>query len=748
SRIPALLVDTPLYLNRVCPYGLAPFGTGISTPDWQHLRLRKIPGTLTATALTSSHFAVAAGIWSVGGPLAVPWKQDVTLPCKVVGDPPPRVVWTYGDHSLPDDSRLSLSTDGGVRLLDAQRSNSGSYTCTSSNKHGSDSVTYLLRVIMPPSPPLLHVTETTTSSVRLQWTVQDDGGAPVTGATLYYRAAGGETLEMAMAANSHTVAGLKCGNLYHFFATVQNIIGSSESSEVVEARTKGRTPEPPPQFQFITSNSTQATLYLTQWENGGCDITHFKVQYRKLHSAHWATVSSEVGVVRTFAVGGLEPGERYEVRVTAYNSAGATPALYTVTTADLLHSAGEAYNSAGATATPALYTVTTADLLHSAGEAYNSAGATPALYTVTTADLLHSAGGSVLGQAGEGRWTGLAGGRSRAETNWTHRRFVLPAVVSTLALCLIAATAVICFHKRKSIPTQDEAKQKPSRSNSTKDYIVPCSEPTKGAPSLRMRDSKDDHALSPGDDVYQYASASYQFGRLSPPPPPCPPDPDNITSPTVQPEAGLIASRLSHQPESDRYPDQLLHEQYFQQQNRNDGFSAGVYHSPSLQDLTDASLYRSGSYGKVSGHAVLAADYGQTADRKRVDDRTLPAYQRKHQQMHPNSRMEDVASQRPEKRKLHSRDSRDHLGPRKGSAMRSLRSTSEENGPLQVEVGIVYDKPRSSKRSKHVERTRDQYDNQLQQHKNINMQQQQQLVKQRPQMELPTRGCENKLQDC
>jgi hypothetical protein len=70
-----------------------------------------------------------------------------------------------------------------------------------------------------------------------------------------------------------------------------------------------------------------------------------------------------VVVARTFGVSGLQPGGSYEIRVTAYNSAGATPALYTVTTA-AQHSAGEAYNSAGTTST--LYTVTTV-ILHSTG---------------------------------------------------------------------------------------------------------------------------------------------------------------------------------------------------------------------------------------------------------------------------------------------------------------------------------------------------------------------------------------------
>ena len=67
-------------------------------------------------------------------------------------------------------------------------------------------------------------------------------------------------------------------------------VGSSESSEVIVARTKGRAPEAPPQFQFITSNSSQATLYLTQWKVGGCPITHFLVQYKKHgKQMHWTT---------------------------------------------------------------------------------------------------------------------------------------------------------------------------------------------------------------------------------------------------------------------------------------------------------------------------------------------------------------------------------------------------------------------------------------------------------------------------
>ena len=58
---------------------------------------------------------------------------------------------------------------------------------------------------------------------------------------------------------------------------------------MVESRTKGRPPEQPPSFQFVTTNVSQATLYLSQWESGGCDITHFMVQYRRVGANRWIT---------------------------------------------------------------------------------------------------------------------------------------------------------------------------------------------------------------------------------------------------------------------------------------------------------------------------------------------------------------------------------------------------------------------------------------------------------------------------
>ncbi|XP_047739057.1 Down syndrome cell adhesion molecule-like protein Dscam2 [Hyalella azteca] len=90
---------------------------------------------------------IPAGVWSVGGRVSVAWKESISMPCNVVGLLPPTRSWSRDGLFLNQDSRVSILDDGEMRILDAQRSHSGRYTCTATNTHGSDSVTYHLSVI-------------------------------------------------------------------------------------------------------------------------------------------------------------------------------------------------------------------------------------------------------------------------------------------------------------------------------------------------------------------------------------------------------------------------------------------------------------------------------------------------------------------------------------------------------------------------------------------------------------------------
>ena len=101
--------------------------------------------TLTAT--------ISAAIYSVGGSVKAIRGEDVTLLCGHVGDPKPRLSWTYQGQPIVSGSHLDVSrggfgkVDGGLVIKDAQRINSGNYTCTVSNIHGTDHVTYHLAVL-------------------------------------------------------------------------------------------------------------------------------------------------------------------------------------------------------------------------------------------------------------------------------------------------------------------------------------------------------------------------------------------------------------------------------------------------------------------------------------------------------------------------------------------------------------------------------------------------------------------------
>ncbi|KAB7494794.1 Hemicentin-2, partial [Armadillidium nasatum] len=206
------------------------------------------------------------------------------MACHAVGKPEPKLTWTHAGKPVPQNGqRYSILPDGTLRIIDTQKSDSGTYICTATNIHGIDRAVYSLKILVPPSRPSLHVTETTSSSIRLQWSIDDDGG-------------------------------------------------TSDASKEVEARTKGRAPEAPPPFQFVTTNSSQATLYLTQWEDGGCPIIHFQVEYRRIGLSGWTTVGSKIPPSRTYAVGGLTAGHKYQVRVKAFNAAGFTLKDYTVST--------------------------------------------------------------------------------------------------------------------------------------------------------------------------------------------------------------------------------------------------------------------------------------------------------------------------------------------------------------------------------------------------------------------------------
>ncbi|XP_043798147.1 Down syndrome cell adhesion molecule-like protein Dscam2 isoform X5 [Apis laboriosa] len=274
---------------------------------------------------------VPAAIISFGVPLVVPWRVDVNMACLAVGIPRPTVEWRRGDVKLQQKS--DIGADNALTLRNVQRTHEGNYSCHVKNSLGSDEIVYTLQVQVPPTPPTLLATGTTTDAVQLQWKQGDNGGAPIKGFLLAYRREFSEWEEVMIdrKANTHLLEGLQCGTRYQFTLAAFNRIGSGSASKIESAKTNGTKPIPPIKHQLIKANQTFVTLELNSWQDGGCPLLYFVVEYRRL-SGDWLLFSNNVQPQSRFSIVNLDSGTKYELRVTAYNNAGSTQAEYLFTT--------------------------------------------------------------------------------------------------------------------------------------------------------------------------------------------------------------------------------------------------------------------------------------------------------------------------------------------------------------------------------------------------------------------------------
>ncbi|KYM82576.1 hypothetical protein ALC53_07067, partial [Atta colombica] len=291
-------------------------------------------GPQTPSVTVSPSSEVRAAIYSFGTTLIVPWKQDVTLPCQSVGKP--SIIWKQWGQIVKPSTRVSLHIDGSLQITELHREDSGNYTCFVENRHGSDQITHRLTVQVPPAAPLLHATSTSSNSINVQWKNGDDGGSPIRGYILHYKRESGEWEEFKVShkVSSFVLSRLWCGNDYQMYLTAYNRIGMGRPSEIVKATTKGSKPDDSPGTgdKFVTVNVSWITLHLSTWNDGGCPITFFELEYRKSGEGIWTLVSNNIEVQKTYTLSELQPGTTYDIRIRAHNNAGSSVAEYKITT--------------------------------------------------------------------------------------------------------------------------------------------------------------------------------------------------------------------------------------------------------------------------------------------------------------------------------------------------------------------------------------------------------------------------------
>ncbi|XP_046406414.1 Down syndrome cell adhesion molecule-like protein Dscam2 [Ischnura elegans] len=292
-------------------------------------RVGEGPSTRVVYATPSSK--VPAAILSFGQVISVLRRSSVLLPCMIVGSPEPERAWVSSEGNPISGSHFAVQPDGALFISDAQRRYEGNYTCTAQNSEGSDMITYTLRVQVAPSAPHIYVTSTSTTSLHLQWTAGDMGGSAIRGYILNYKHEPGEWEKRVLprSATGYKLEDLACGSEYRLYLMAYNSVGSGAPSETIMAATDGSPPGKPLQREFVTPNTSSVTLNMRRWEDNGCEISHFVIEYKESAQEDWIKVDNNVLPKDNFPIMGLWPATEYVVRVTAFNSAGSTEAEYT-----------------------------------------------------------------------------------------------------------------------------------------------------------------------------------------------------------------------------------------------------------------------------------------------------------------------------------------------------------------------------------------------------------------------------------
>lgn len=80
--------------------------------------------------------------------------------------------WLFRQPINQQFQRIETGIDNTLVLRNIQRYHEGNYTCQVRNALGTDSIVYQLFVHVPPGPPQLHATATSSTSVLLEWSTE------------------------------------------------------------------------------------------------------------------------------------------------------------------------------------------------------------------------------------------------------------------------------------------------------------------------------------------------------------------------------------------------------------------------------------------------------------------------------------------------------------------------------------------------------------------------------------------------
>nr|XP_042899471.1 Down syndrome cell adhesion molecule homolog [Parasteatoda tepidariorum] len=233
-------------------------------------------------------------------------------------------------------------SDANYTLVGLKRGTQYSIVVQAFNSQGagppSDEVIVQTSTIDPPDAPIVRFTDTTATSVNLNWEAKSTNERPISGFILTYKGSSGQWHETRLPASrqSFVLENLQCGTSYQIVLTAYNSVGHGEPSEMQQVVTNGRAPVAPEKNDFLRSNTTSVQLNLKNWMDDGCPISHLVIQYKPQGQKEWILVSNHILTDQEMLmIADLSPGTWHDLLVTAHSDAGTTDAEYRFATLTL-----------------------------------------------------------------------------------------------------------------------------------------------------------------------------------------------------------------------------------------------------------------------------------------------------------------------------------------------------------------------------------------------------------------------------
>ena len=159
-----------------------------------------------------------------------------------------------------------------------------------------------------------------------KWTApENDGGSPITGYELQYRAVGSDKwilIDSGIDGTDHPITGLTNGTPYEVQVRAVNAQGTGGWSDK-RISTPVTVPHAPNAPGLTPENSQLTVYWAAPTNNGGSDITGYELQYSSDGGTTWTLIKDSDITGTDHTIADLTNGSTYEVQVRAVNAQGA-----------------------------------------------------------------------------------------------------------------------------------------------------------------------------------------------------------------------------------------------------------------------------------------------------------------------------------------------------------------------------------------------------------------------------------------